>query len=37
LAIVKKIVEEHGGHIAIENNLSGGARINIVLPLIEET
>jgi len=37
LAIVKKIVEEHGGHIAIENNVSGGARINIVLPLIEET
>ena len=37
LAIVKKIVEEHGGHIAIENNVSGGARISIVLPLIEET
>jgi nitrogen fixation/metabolism regulation signal transduction histidine kinase len=37
LAIVKKIVEEHGGHIAIENNVSGGARVNIVLPLIEET
>jgi len=37
LAIVKKIVEEHGGHITIENNVSGGARVNIVLPLIEET
>jgi nitrogen fixation/metabolism regulation signal transduction histidine kinase len=37
LAIVKKIVEEHGGHITIENNMNGGARISIVLPLIEET
>ena len=37
LAIVKKIVEEHGGHITIENIVSGGARISIVLPLIEET
>jgi nitrogen fixation/metabolism regulation signal transduction histidine kinase len=36
LAIVKKIVEEHGGRIAIENNVGGGARISIKLPLIEE-
>ncbi|HEU0234135.1 MAG TPA: ATP-binding protein [Gallionella sp.] len=36
LAIVKKIVEEHGGHIAIENNVSVGARVNIRLPLVEE-
>jgi nitrogen fixation/metabolism regulation signal transduction histidine kinase len=36
LAIVKKIVEEHGGRITIENIVSGGARVNIVLPLIEE-
>jgi nitrogen fixation/metabolism regulation signal transduction histidine kinase len=36
LAIVKKIVEEHGGHIAIENNVNGGARVSILLPLIEE-
>jgi nitrogen fixation/metabolism regulation signal transduction histidine kinase len=36
LAIVKKIVEEHGGRIAIENNVGGGARISINLPLIEE-
>ncbi len=37
LAIVKKIVEEHGGHITIENNVNGGARVSIVLPLVEET
>jgi len=36
LAIVKKIVEEHGGRINIENHLSGGAHINIRLPLTEE-
>ncbi len=36
LAIVKKIVEEHGGHISIENNTSGGARVSIILPLVEE-
>jgi nitrogen fixation/metabolism regulation signal transduction histidine kinase len=37
LAIVKKIVEEHGGRIIIENGVNGGARINIHLPLAEET
>ena len=37
LAIVKKIVEEHGGRITIENIVNGGARVNIVLPLSEET
>jgi nitrogen fixation/metabolism regulation signal transduction histidine kinase len=36
LAIVKKIVEEHGGRINIENYPSGGAHINIRLPLTEE-
>jgi PAS domain S-box-containing protein len=36
LAIVKKIVEEHGGHIVIGNGEHGGARIDIVLPLVEE-
>lgn len=36
LAIVKKIVEEHGGRINVENNVSGGARVNILLPLAEE-
>ena len=33
---VKKIVEEHGGRISIENSANGGARIYIGLPLIEE-
>lgn len=37
LAIVKKIIEEHGGHITIENRVAGGARVSIVLPLMEET
>lgn len=37
LAIVKKIVEEHGGRITIENSVNGGTRINIHLPLVEET
>jgi nitrogen fixation/metabolism regulation signal transduction histidine kinase len=36
LAIVKKIVEEHGGQIAIENVAGGGARVSIILPLVEE-
>ncbi len=36
LAIVKKIVEEHGGNIAIENNIAGGACIKVRLPLVEE-
>ncbi|HEX5338146.1 MAG TPA: ATP-binding protein [Gallionella sp.] len=36
LAIVKKIVEEHGGRITLENSESGGAHINISLPLIGE-
>jgi nitrogen fixation/metabolism regulation signal transduction histidine kinase len=36
LAIVKKLVEEHGGHTTIENIASGGARVNISLPLVEE-
>ena len=33
LAIVKKIIEEHEGTIAIENIKSGGANINIQLPI----
>jgi len=33
LAIVKKIVEEHGGRIEADNQRSGGARVRILLPL----
>ena len=33
LPIVKKIVEEHGGRITIENQSSGGTQVNITLPL----
>ncbi len=36
LAIVNKIVDEHNGHINIENVTSGGARVSIILPLVEE-
>ena len=36
LAIVEKIVEEHGGHITLENRIDGGARVSIILPLVEE-
>ena len=37
LAIVKKMIEEHFGQIKIENNLSGGACITIVLPIDKTT
>jgi nitrogen fixation/metabolism regulation signal transduction histidine kinase len=36
LAIVKKIIEEHGGRISVENQASGGASVNIGLPLTED-
>lgn len=36
LPIVKKIVEEHGGSISIENISTGGARVIVVLPLAAE-
>ena len=36
LPIVKKIVEEHGGSIAIENMAAGGTRMNVTLPLLSE-
>ena len=36
LPIVKKIVEEHGGSIKIENRTSGGTCISIVFPLMTE-
>lgn len=34
LPIVKKIVEEHGGRITIENQEQGGTCVNVLLPLI---
>lgn len=36
LPIVKKIVEEHGGSIMIENRATGGTCISIVFPLLAE-
>ena len=36
LPIVKKIVEEHGGSITIENRTTGGTCISIVFPLLTE-
>lgn len=32
LSIVKRVVEEHGGTVAVENGSSGGARITLRLP-----
>jgi signal transduction histidine kinase len=32
---VRKIIEEHGGHIDADNRAAGGARIRIDLPLNE--
>ena len=36
LPIVKKIVEEHGGSISIENRPTTGSSINIIFPLLVE-
>lgn len=36
LPIVKKIVEEHGGRISIENKQSGGTQVIVSLPLAQE-
>jgi PAS domain S-box-containing protein len=36
LPIVKKIVEEHGGRISIENQAQGGTCVSISLPLLDE-
>lgn len=37
LPIVKKIVEEHGGSISIENRATGGTSINIKFPVLAVT
>lgn len=36
LPIVKKIVEEHGGKISIENQTQGGTCVSILLPLMAQ-
>ena len=36
LPIIKKIVEEHGGVIHIENIQPQGAQVTIVLPTVEK-
>jgi nitrogen fixation/metabolism regulation signal transduction histidine kinase len=33
LAIVKKLVEEHGGQIMARNREQGGAEISILIPI----
>jgi nitrogen fixation/metabolism regulation signal transduction histidine kinase len=35
LAIVRKIVEEHGGDIVAGNRASGGAELRLMLPLLD--
>ena len=37
LAIVKKIVEEHGGRIDADNRPEGGARVRVLLPVVDST
>ena len=37
LAIVKKIVEEHGGRIEADNRPEGGARVRVMLPLMDRS
>jgi two-component system, NtrC family, nitrogen regulation sensor histidine kinase NtrY len=36
LAVVKKIVDEHHGSIAIENRLAHGACVSVLLPAMNE-
>ena len=37
LPVVKKIIEEHGGHISLANQIPSGASISITLPKITTT
>jgi nitrogen fixation/metabolism regulation signal transduction histidine kinase len=37
LAIVKKIIEEHGGRIDADNGADGGARVRVMLPLVDRS
>lgn len=36
LSVVKKIIEEHGGHIHLANQAEGGACVSVILPLSQE-
>ena len=36
MAIVKKLIEEHGGQITARNRKQGGARVTILLPTTGE-
>ncbi|ASG20720.1 sensor histidine kinase NtrY-like [Nitrospirillum viridazoti] len=35
LAIVKKILEDHGGTLGLDDNPGGGARVTLILPLVQ--
>lgn len=37
LALVKDLVEAHGGHVGLESELGQGTKISIVLPIVNET
>ncbi|MDZ5647863.1 PAS domain-containing sensor histidine kinase [Nitrospirillum sp. BR 11828] len=37
LAIVKKILEDHGGTLGLDDNPGGGARVTLILPLLQAT
>jgi signal transduction histidine kinase len=37
LAVTKRLIEEHGGHITVENRPEGGARFTITLPATMNT
>jgi signal transduction histidine kinase len=36
LTLVKRIIEDHGGRLSLENRDEGGARATVVLPLVVE-
>jgi signal transduction histidine kinase len=36
LALTKRIVEEHGGYITVEDGEAGGSRFRVILPAAED-